>query len=131
MDRLKQLGTAVYTYMQDWDSTYPPMQTPAALKKALHPYVRSDDAFFNPRTRKPYLTNPSLSRKRMNVVRDPANLAMIYEDAPSEDGSRGILYADAHARRIHEADWPRLMRASHLSPAPAPKAQPAKKRRRS
>jgi beta-lactamase regulating signal transducer with metallopeptidase domain len=64
--RLKQLGTALRMYAQDYDMVLPPMNDPLAAKKALYSYVRrQDDVFLVPGSDEPYQPNAAVSRHQM------------------------------------------------------------------
>jgi hypothetical protein len=58
LSNLKQLGTGLLMYSQDYDEVFPPMKTAAGVKKLLSPYIKDDSVFINPITQKPYLPNP-------------------------------------------------------------------------
>jgi BlaR1 peptidase M56 len=132
--RLKQLGTALLMYAQDYDEILPPMKTPMAVKKALYPYVRKNDAvFLDPHADEPYQANPSVSGKAVGVVtllmrgpgrglkilkytriRRRGEVVALYEPSPAPDGTRGVVFLDGHVTRIREAEWPRLKQASGM-----------------
>ena len=134
---LERLGIALQMYAQDYDETLPPMQTPAAVKKALYLYVRKNDVvFLDPRTSQPYEPNPSLSGKAVGTVgryvrpaggkqaryilviktQIPRRSETIglYEPIPAPDGTRGVLFLDGHVARVSEAEWKRLKKASGI-----------------
>ena len=68
---LKQLGLAMIQYTQDYDEMMPPMKDAATAKKALYPYVKSDDVFLSPKTHQPYLPNTSLSHRSLASFNEP------------------------------------------------------------
>lgn len=132
--RLKQLGRALQMYAQDYDETLPPMQSPAAVKKVLSPYVRKNDAvFLDPRTNAPFQPNASLSGKRIGTVTltlkrashrvrikergevtHPGEVVALYELTPDAQGERNVMYVDGHVKRVWEAEWQRLKQLSHI-----------------
>jgi prepilin-type processing-associated H-X9-DG protein len=134
---LERLGIALQMYAQDYDETLPPMQTPAAVKKALYLYVRKNDVvFLDPRTSQPYEPNPSVSGKAVGTVgryvrraggKQGRYILMtkrqiprcsetigLYEPTEAPDGTRGVLFLDGHVARVSEAEWQRLKRASGI-----------------
>jgi len=111
---LKQLGVAVFIYSQDYDEKFPPATSAAAFKKALLPYIKSEDAFIQPRTKQPYLPNPWLSSKNATVVANPTEFVLAYEAGPAPDGKRAVVYVDGHVKRIPETEWPQIKKTSHI-----------------
>lgn len=111
---LKQLGTAMRAYVEDYDEVFPPITSPAAMKKILLPLTQSESTFIQPSTKQPYQFNPFLSRKKLSAIVSPAGTIMIYEASPGPDGMRAVAFVDGHVKRIPETDWPRLNRESHI-----------------
>ncbi len=112
LSNLKQLGTALMMYTQDYDEKFPPMKTPQAVKKAVLPYLRNESAFTNPITGKPYLPNVWLSGKSLASFASPALIVGFYEDAPAPDGTRAAAFADGHAKRFPEKNWSAIAHTS-------------------
>lgn len=116
---LKQIGLAMTEYTQDYDEKLPPMQSAAAVQKALFPYVKKADVFQQPQTHEPYLPNTSLSGRSLASFDNPATMVVYYEAGPGPDGMRAVLFLDGHAKLIHESEWPALKAASHIPNASA------------
>lgn len=114
LSNLKQLGLAAMMYSQDYDEVFPPMKDAATLKKVVFPYVKNESVFVQPGTNVPYRANLYLSRKRLAAIAAPAKMVLFYEAEPASDHTRGVCFADGHAVRVPEADWPRLKKASHI-----------------
>jgi prepilin-type processing-associated H-X9-DG protein len=114
LDHLKQLGLALRLYTQDYDNRLPPMKDPVAAKQALLPYVGRESVFAHPTTGEPYQPNPALSHKKLTSLEWPETVVAFYEAHPLAPDTRGVLFADGHARRVPEAAWPQLKRASEL-----------------
>jgi hypothetical protein len=112
--RLKQLALAFQMYVQDYDDRLPPMTNPAAVKKALFPYVKSEAVFVHPTTREPYQPNPALSHRKLISIEQPDKVVAFYEAHPSADGTRRVVFADGHVEHVPETVWPELKRASEL-----------------
>jgi len=117
LSNLKQIGLAMAQYMQDNDEKLPPMKSAAVAKKALFPFIKSDAVFQQPQTHEPYLPNTSLSGRPLASFQNPATMVVYYEAGP--DGTRGVVFLDGHAKRIHESEWPALKAASHVPNVPA------------
>lgn len=111
---LKQLSLGLIQYVQDYDENLPPMKDAATVKKALLPYVKDKQVFVQPDTQRPYKVNTSLSKRSLASFNDPATMVIFYEDAPDADNMRAVAFLDGHVKRIPEAQWPALKRASHV-----------------
>ena len=105
---LKQLGTALMMYAQDYDERLPPMKDYAKTQKVLLPYVKDMSVFINPVTKEPYRENPALSGALMAKIDLPAETIVFYEAEAAKDGTRGVYFLDGHVKRIKESDWPAL-----------------------
>ena len=114
LSNLKQLGLGMMMYAQDYDEVLPPMKDAATMKKSLMPYVKSEQIFISPITKDAYRPNPILSGKKLAHIANPAAMVSIYEASPAPDGTRGVAFVDGHAKRIKEAEWPRLKQASKI-----------------
>ncbi len=110
---LKQLGLGLVQYVQDYDEKFPPMQSAAIAKKAIYPYVKSDAIFQHPATHEPYRPNTSLSGHSLAEIEAPAS-TVAYFEASAVDGLRAVLFVDGHVKRLPDAEWRRLLAASHL-----------------
>lgn len=114
LNNLKQLALGLNQYLQDFDETYPKMEDAEAIKTLLLPYVKAEAIFMHPATRELYQPNPALSGKKMAQVADPAAMVLFYEATAANDGTRGVAYADGHCKRVAEAEWPQIKRASRI-----------------
>jgi len=114
LSNLKQLGLGTLMYTQDYDENFPPMTDYAAFKKAVMPYVKNEMLFTNPITGEAYHLNSRLSKKNLSSVANPAEMAMIYEASPAPDGTRGVCYVDGHSKRVTEAQWQDVKKASGM-----------------
>ena len=121
---LKQIGLAVMQYVQDYDETLPPMTDAATVKKAIFPYIKSDDVFINPASHQPYLPNTSLSHRKLASINAPADMVLYYEATPAPDNTRRVLFLDGHVKRFAESEWPRLKSTSHIPNIPTPSELP-------
>jgi len=93
------------------------MQSAAVTKKAIFPYVKSDDVFQYPMTHEPYLPNKSLSGRSLASFNSPSDMVAYYEAVPTPGGTRAVLFMDGHVKRIPESQWPALKAASHVPDA--------------
>lgn len=111
---LKQLGLGVLQYAVDYENTFPPMRTAEEAKKAVMPYVKNEVLFKHPETGEEYQPNPNLSNKKMATIAEPANTVLYYEMSVAPNGTRAVLYADGHVKRIPEADWQGVKKAQRI-----------------
>ena len=111
---LKQLGLGLVQYTQDYDDVLPLMQNAAQVKKAIFPYVKSEDMFLQPGSKTPYRPNPILSKKKLAHISDAARMVAFYEDKPGSDGLRGVLFLDGHAKRLSDKEWRLFKRGSKI-----------------
>ncbi len=114
VSNLKQVSLGLLQYVQDYDENLPPMKDAATVKKAIYPYVKSDQIFIQPDTKRPYKPNSSLSGRSLATFSAPATMVTFYEDAADQDNTRAVAFLDGHVVRIPEAQWPSLKRASHV-----------------
>ena len=111
---LKNLALAVLMCVDDYDGVIPDIKTPETAKEQLKPYVGDEKILTNPVTKMPYQFNAILAGKKIAHISDPASMAVIYEDSPAPDGTRGVAFLDGHAKRINESDWPAIKKASKI-----------------
>lgn len=117
LSNLKQIGLGLMQYTQDYDEKFPPMQSAAITQKAIYPYIKSDAVFLNPATHEPYRVNTSLSGHSLAEIDNPSSMVEYYEASAGSDGLRAVLFADGHVKRLPDAEWQRLLTASHLPAA--------------
>lgn len=111
---LKQLMLGVMQYAQDYDEKFPPMQSMYVLKKAVYPYVKSEQIFLQPSNKKFYVPNAALSKMSMARLQLPAKFAAIYEADFGSDGKRGVGFADGHVKRVTPAEWAQIKKDSGI-----------------
>jgi hypothetical protein len=105
LSNLKQLGTAMMMYAQDYDETFPNTQSPEQAKALLIPYIKDSKAFQQPETGILYQTNTAISQKQLATIESPANMVVYYESTPMVDQKHGVAFADGHAKRLTESEW--------------------------
>ncbi len=144
LSNLKQIGTGVVMYIQDYDEVLP---SPAAkYKDLLMPYLKDEKLFHAPAAPKTekesYTFNTNLQGIGMEKLSNPSQTIMIYEGKNGKpdyryEGKTVIAFADGHARLCSEEEVARFLwaekawkpRATKPVPVkPAPKKSPGKKR---
>ena len=113
LNNLKQIGLGLMMYADDHDNKLPDLSDAPSLKKALASYLKDEKVFVQPRTGKPYLPNSSLSSKDQKGT-NTANEVVVYEADPAEDGTRAVLFGDAHVERVDETRWLELKKTSNI-----------------
>jgi len=112
MSRLKRLGLAMIQSMtrkhfvpgQIAKATFPNMDW-HALHKTLHPYLKSDEDFFQPGISQPYHFNKVLSGTELADIADPATVPLAYETSPSIDGLLNVVFLDGRVEGISIEKW--------------------------
>jgi hypothetical protein len=116
---LKQIGLGLMMYVDDNNNKFPDLSDAQSLKKAVAAYINKDKSkgeksFVHPKTGKPYQPNPSLSGKDPKAIPSPTDTVVVYEAEPAEDGTRAVLFVDAHVERVNETKWLELKKTSNI-----------------
>jgi prepilin-type processing-associated H-X9-DG protein len=116
VSNLHQIGLAWMMYADDYNNKLPDLSDAQSMKEALARYLGkgSEKAFVHPRTGKPYQPNSSLSHQERRGPNASANFAVVYEDEPFVDGTRGVLFGDGHVERVTETRWQELKKTSNI-----------------
>ena len=103
-------------YADDNDNKLPDLSDAQSMKTAFTRYLPrgSEKAFVQPRTGRPYQPNSSLSYKERKGPNAFVNIAVVYEDAPAANGTRAVLFGDAHVERVNEMRWLELKKTSNI-----------------
>jgi hypothetical protein len=110
VSNLHQIGLSLLAYPDDNNGKLPDLSDVQSLKKAVAAYISTGKSqvekyFVNPRTGQPYQPNSSLTYKERKGPNASADIALVYEAEPAQDGTRGVLFADSHADRVTEPRW--------------------------
>lgn len=105
LSNLRQLGTGMLMYTQDYDEVLPPMKNLDTVKKVIMPYIKNEQIFINPITKEPYGVNSILSMHKLAHLKRQDEMVVFYETTSAPDGTRGVAFLDGHALRVQEADW--------------------------
>ncbi|MDF2439642.1 MAG: hypothetical protein JWN98_626 [Abditibacteriota bacterium] len=108
---LKQLGTALMMYAQDYDEFLPPMKNAAHVQQLLSPYLENESAFINPHTKKAFGIYLSLSGRSLEAVykesyQKKQGVIAFYEATPRTHGARFVLrMAKPHSYKNGMPAW--------------------------
>jgi hypothetical protein len=124
--RLRFLAIAVQMYASDYNMTLPPISSATQLQPLLMPYVKDASIFVDPTSGTTFGVNPSLSRKSMNNLRNPANIVIFYQTQP-EPGTnkRWVAFLDGRVEQVDPKRWQQLSRTSGI-PQPSGKKRTRK-----
>src|ERR1035441_4691311 len=119
VSNLKTIGLAWAMYADDNNDKLPDMSDAQTMKNALAANLSKDTSkverfFVQPNTGRPYQPNSSLTYKERRGFLAPSNVAVVYEDAPARDGTRGVLFGDCHVERVNETRWLELKKNSNI-----------------
>jgi len=116
---LHQIALAWMMYADDYNDKLPDLSDAQTMKAALAHYLNKDSSqaerfFVQPNTSRPYQPNSSLTYQERRGPNASANIAVVYEDAPASDGTRGVLFGDCHVERVTESRWLELKKTCHI-----------------
>ena len=81
LNNLKQLGTALLLYADDWGGKLPKMDDIESVEEALTPYIHNTE-FINPHTGEFYKPNSILTLHKIAYIQNPAEMVTFYELTP-------------------------------------------------
>lgn len=113
LSNLKQVALAMHLYASDYDDVIPWGQSSRTVHHVLEPYLRNVKVSqsLNPNGVGLYLFNMNLGGVSIGDIQDVAEIPMFFDPQPWPDGSRGVAYADGHARIVKPEDWPTVQEA--------------------
>jgi hypothetical protein len=97
----------------------PPLKDLAATEALSTLGTWPASPFQHPDTKEPYKANARTREKPLKQIAKPDRAIVFYEASTAPDGTRGVVFANGRARRIPEAEWAQLLKAS----TPIPPAQ--------
>ena len=128
---LKQLGTALRLYAEDYDDHLPPAKGAADLAGSLArgengfltQYVRNDELWIcrndprwrelkastsGPRVRPSYRWNDSLSGRALDEIAGPSLVPTLFDREPWHYDKRNVVFVDGHVTWVEETDFQKL-----------------------
>ena len=112
---LQQLGLVTMLYAQKNNETYPDLSSVATSQAQLRPFLKAADAeekVFANSLGEPFQPNPWMSKKTL-ALENLASIVLFYE-ATSTDGARGVIFADGQYKSISDAEWPAVKQTSGI-----------------
>ena len=113
LSNARQLMLGVIMYVQD-NKKYPKIAGAADFKKAIYPYIKSNQVFNDPETNTPFLVNTSLSGRAPAAFKHPETMVYLYSAKPNALGNRIVGFLDGHAKILTESQYQTLAAASHI-----------------
>jgi hypothetical protein len=111
---MRKLALAIAAYMEDNAAHFPPMKTPAAMKKAVLTYAKTGSIFLDFAGGAPFVPNPYFSKKQIdNIPKSDFGLILFYDPTP-DHGSHYVCLADGHIKKLSLDQWKTLKRASKI-----------------
>lgn len=104
MSTAKQIGTAINLYLGDNDDLFPFVQGTSEMMQATRPYLPGGQEW-KTADGKRLLFNMALSGVSLKDIPMPLTTTVVYQDVPSSDGKRVVVYVDGHAARLPESEW--------------------------
>ena len=98
------------------------------LRQSVYPFVHDKRLWEHPSTEEPFGLNPVLAGKVVREIPNRQNIYLVYEFTTAADGSRGVLFADAHVERVDAERWARVLKIANE--AFSPEAIAAEERRK-
>lgn len=96
VSNLRAVSLGMLQYVQDYDETFPLMDTPTHFRDALMPYVRDRRDFICPATNAWYRPNAALSYKTLAWINNPSTTWLVADERPHANGLKAIAYVDGH-----------------------------------
>lgn len=102
-----QIATAMVLYAQDYDETFPYVQSTATAKYVTFPYVKNATVWrtMNPVRSGEFRFNISLGGSAMTDIANPAETPVAYDPFAWPDGMYLVAFADSHARFVTPQEW--------------------------
>ncbi len=114
-ENLRQIGIALTRYRGHHNDSLPPMRNADSVRRSMAPYpIRNISILLHPKTREPYLPNPTLADKKFKHIMRPGEMVAFYEASPGADGKRGVLFLDGTVKRVPEDKWPRIRKSARI-----------------
>jgi hypothetical protein len=105
LSNVKQVALGLILYVNDYDDKLPSMADFPKFQDVLMPYIKSAALFLDPTSKQPLVPNLELSYKKLTPIQKPDNVVLVYSPIIEKDGTRGIGFADGHARDIPENEF--------------------------
>jgi prepilin-type processing-associated H-X9-DG protein len=103
LSNLKQLALTCMMFLTDYDDKF--LLSTAKLQSKLMPYSKNEAIFSCKESGKPYSFNDNLTGLRVDTIKDPSKVVMVYEGAKGvlnfrHEGRAGVGFADGHVKLV-------------------------------
>lgn len=103
----RNLAAAMLLYAQDYDGTFPYVQSTKGAEYVIYPYVKSTGIFqtLNPVRSGEFRFNMCLAGVPMNEITDPTETPLFYDPFAWDNGTYLVAFADSHAKFLSGDEW--------------------------
>ena len=112
MQNLKRLGTAATLYAGANDSNMPYVRSTASMFGVIKPYLKKEDAVWNPRKGLKFVFNMHLAGVKLDDVQKREMTPLFYDDKFYTDGTKTIVFSDTRVASFSKASWPPVGKAT-------------------
>jgi len=106
-DNAKSIASAMLVYAQDYDGTFPYVQSSRGAAYVLYPYVKGTDVYLtlNPVRGGEFRFNMSLAGVKMTDIMDPTNTPLFYDPFAWPNSTYLVAFADSHVKFLSPDQW--------------------------
>lgn len=114
IDYLGALGNQIRYFSQSHKGKLPAMSSIDSLCEVIGYYPGDYSEYGQADESMVYKTNTRLSGKRLATFKKTPWVVLVYEAQVASNGTRGVLFVDARAKRVGEAEWVKLKKANRI-----------------
>lgn len=106
-ENAKSIASAMLVYAQDYDGTFPYVQSSRGAAYVIYPYVKGTNVYqtLNPVRGGEFRFNMSLAGVKMADITDPANTPLFYDAFAWPNSTYLVSFADSHVKFLTPDQW--------------------------
>jgi hypothetical protein len=106
-ENAKSVAAAMLVYAQDYDGTFPYVQSSKGADYVIFPYVKSANVYqtMNPVRGGEFRFNMSITGVKMADITDPASTPLFYDPLAWPNGTYLVSFADSHVKFVSSDQW--------------------------
>jgi hypothetical protein len=103
----KSIASAMLVYAQDYDGTFPYVQSSKGAAYVLYPYVKGTNVYqtMNPVRGGEFRFNMSLAGVKMADITDAVNTPLFYDAFAWPNATYLVAFADSHVKFLTPDEW--------------------------